>query len=117
MSSKGAKYTTKCIEVPVFVLNIALLYAFLITVSHLLAWVTIARHEGTIEELKEILLRRIENEEKQPLTSDQTLRGDDGENTVVQESDVLKVCFLCFRFHFVVTAMTSPTLLTVVQPM
>ncbi|CAB4022765.1 Hypothetical predicted protein [Paramuricea clavata] len=91
MSSKGAKYTTKCIEVPVFVLNIALLYAFLITVSHLLAWVTIARHERTIEELKEILLRRIENEEKQPLTSDQTLRGDDGENTVVQESDVLKL--------------------------
>lgn len=95
MNSKGLKYT-KCMEVPLFVVNLALLYAFLITVSHLLAWVTIANHEKTIEELKEILLTRNEQQKQESLNAD-TLKRDDVEKTSMQDSNVLKVGFLCFR--------------------
>ena len=94
MNSKGLKHT-KCVEVPLFVVNLALLYAFLITVSHLLAWVTIANHEKTIEELKEILSTRNE-EQKQESLNEETLKRDDVEKTTLQDSNVLKVGFLCF---------------------
>ena len=94
MSSKETK-RTKGIELPLFIINIVLLYAFLITVSHLLAWVTIARHERSIQELKEILENRHGNHEQEPLTSE-GLRGDNGDiedTTVQQGSDILKVRF------------------------
>ena len=107
MTSKGTKYT-KCIEVPLFVLNIALLYAFLITVSHLLAWLTIARHERTIEDLKEILVKINEKEDKEPLPS-QAPRGDDGEDTTLQGSDVLKVCFLSLLSMYLFVTNPIPT--------
>ena len=95
MNSKGLKHT-KCVEVPLLVVNLALLYAFLITVSHLLAWVTIANHEKTIEELKEILSTRNE-EQKQESLNVETLKRDDVEKATLQDSNVLKVGFLCFR--------------------
>jgi hypothetical protein len=107
MTSKGTKYT-KCIEVPLFVLNIALLYAFLITVSHLLAWLTIARHERTIEDLKEILVKINEKEDKEPLPS-KAPRGDDGEDITLQGSDVLKVCFLSFLSTYLFVTNPIPT--------
>lgn len=83
--------TAKCILVPTFVLNIGLLYAFLLTISHLLAWVTIARHEKTIEELKEIMSKHLQ-QEKQPLNS-QRARDDDDEYMEHKRvnSDVMKV--------------------------
>jgi hypothetical protein len=96
MGYKGAKYT-KCIEVPLFVLNIALLYAFLLTVSHLLAWLTIARHEQTIEGLKEIL-KEINEKEKEHWPSG-AQRGDDEEDTALEGSNMLKViCVIRFLF-------------------
>lgn len=105
MKSKELKYT-KCMEVPLFVVNLALLYAFLITVSHLLAWVTIANHEKTIEELKEILLTR--NEEKQTQSSnEENLKREVIENSSVQASNVLKVGFICFHLFWSSLAVAS----------
>lgn len=51
MGSKGARY----IVLPVYVVNIALLYAFLLTSGIILAWVTIYRHEKCIKELRQML--------------------------------------------------------------
>ena len=50
MGSKGVRY----ILLPVYVVNIGLLFAFLLTSGLILAWVTIYRHEECIKELREI---------------------------------------------------------------
>ena len=88
---------TKRIEVPLFVLNLGLLYAFLLAVSHILAWVciarqedTIVRHEKTIEELREMMVEMSVEQGKVPLTA-MGMKGDDGKDD--DDSEVIKVCF------------------------
>lgn len=54
MASKGAR----SIVLPIYVLNIGLLYALLLTSGLVLAWVTIYRQEQSIAELREMLNRR-----------------------------------------------------------
>ena len=88
MNCKEAK-RTKCIDVPLFVVNIALLYAFLLTVSHLLAWLTIANHERTIEDLKEILAE-IHKKEKERFLSE-TQQAHDEQDFALQSGNTLKV--------------------------
>ena len=88
MKCKEAK-RTKSIDVPLFVVNIALLYAFLLTVSHLLAWLTIANHERTIEDLKEILVE-IHKKEKEHLPSE-TQQAHDEQDIELQSGNTLKV--------------------------
>ena len=43
------------IELPIYVVYIGLLYAFLLTSGLILAWVTIYRHEQSIAELRQML--------------------------------------------------------------
>jgi hypothetical protein len=43
------------VELPIYVVYIGLLYAFLLTSGLILAWVTIYRHEQSIAELRQML--------------------------------------------------------------
>ena len=48
------------VEIPTYIVHIALLYALLLTSGLVLAWVTIYRHEQSIAELRQMLNAREE---------------------------------------------------------
>ena len=73
MGSKGARY----IVLPAYVVNISLLYALLLTIGLMLAWVTIHRHEESITELRR-MLKNIQTDENKLLPTAKGPRGDRG---------------------------------------
>lgn len=84
MASKDTKY----VELPVYVINISLLYGVLLTSGLVLAWVTIYRHEQSIAELRLMLnTREVENKvyPSQAVNTAVVTRGED--NIFKQEDD------------------------------
>lgn len=73
MGSKGARV----VILPVYVVNIGLLYTLLLTSGLMLAWVTIYRHEKSISELQQQLKIKQTEDEKQ-LSAAVGTRGDKG---------------------------------------
>ncbi|XP_028412812.1 inner ear-specific collagen-like [Dendronephthya gigantea] len=84
MASKGTKY----VELPVYVINIGLLYGVLVTSGLVLAWVTIYRHEQSIAELR-LMLNTQEVENKvYPSQAVNTAVVTSGKNDIlIQEDD------------------------------
>ena len=74
MNSKESRY----IVLPVYVVNIGLLYAFLLTSGLLLAWITIYRHEECINELKQMLNEKHLELEQKYFSTAMGARGDLG---------------------------------------
>lgn len=79
----------KYIALPVYVVNIGLLYAFLLTSGLVIAWVTIYRHEGSIKELKQMLNER-ESEKQKNLAAEMDVRGDLGKPDADLRGDAIK---------------------------
>ena len=94
MNSKGSRY----IVLPVYVVNIGLLYAFLLTSGLLLAWITIYRHEECINELKQMLNEKHLEEQKYFSTA-MGARGDLGKLNEAMTNDEQKVTFKMDMHH------------------
>ena len=77
MSKSNKGNEAKYIVLPVYVVNIGLLYTFLLTSGLIIAWVTIYRHEGSIKELKQMLNER-DTEKQKHIETEMGVKGDLG---------------------------------------
>ena len=93
MSSKGARY----VELPVYAVNIGLLYALLLTSGVVLAWATIYRHEQSIAELRQMLNKReVEGKHSsQAVNNSSTVETNDSELEMLVHEDDDKVYDCC----------------------